>query len=57
VASGAVRGRFLAGQGGSFNEDQARWWLSGDAKTFLRVCYVAVTRAQPGLDDQKLSWI
>jgi hypothetical protein len=49
---------FWPGEEGGFNEELAAWWLSGDRRNpFLRVCYVAVTRAQTQLDSRSLSWI
>lgn len=49
---------FWPGEEDSFNEDLAAWWMS-DAKRdeFLRVAYVAVTRAKLALDSRKLAWV
>ena len=49
---------FWPGEGGALNEKKGRWWLSGERRApFLRVCYVAVTRAKMGLDASSLSWM
>jgi UvrD/REP helicase N-terminal domain len=49
---------FWPGEGGDLNQGLADWWLSGERREpFLRVCYVAVTRAQVALDCRNLAWI
>jgi hypothetical protein len=56
----AVRcaGDFWPGEGGDFNAGLARWWMGdGRREAFLRLCYVAVTRAQAALDAETVSWV
>jgi superfamily I DNA/RNA helicase len=49
---------FWPGEGGSFNAELAQWWTEGNRRDpFLRVGYVAVTRAQACLDWDSLKWI
>lgn len=53
-----LAGDFWPGEGGDFNDGLAQWWLDGSRRApFLRVGYVAVTRARQMLDWSKLEWV